>query len=71
VLVLVFAGFVNADAFRAAVVPAAGPAWLSRLAVLVAIGFGAGMICAAVPRLRSLGPRAVDVRRPDYRSRHD
>jgi hypothetical protein len=66
VLVLVFAGLVNAGAFRAAVVPA----WLSRLAVLLAIGAGAGMISAAVSRLPAR-PWGMNVRRPDYRSRHD
>jgi hypothetical protein len=52
-LLLVFAGLGNAGAFGAAVMPVAGPAWLSRSAVLVAIGAGAGMVVAAVLRLRT------------------
>lgn len=67
VLLAVFAGLVNAGVFRAAIVPAAGPAWLSRLAVLVAIGAGAGMVAAAALQLRAAAAPHV----PDYRSRHD
>jgi hypothetical protein len=52
-LLAVFAGLVNAGVFRTAVAPAAGPAWLSRVAVLVAIGAGAGMVAAAAVRLRA------------------
>jgi hypothetical protein len=66
-LLAVFAGLVNVGVFRAAVVPAAGPAWLSRLAVLVAIGAGAGMVAAAVLHLRAAAAPHV----PGYRSRHD
>ena len=62
VVLAVFAGLVNAGVFGAAVVPAAGPAWLSRLAVLVAIGAGAGMVIAAVSRLRT-APDAVHIAR--------
>jgi hypothetical protein len=61
-LLAVFAGLVNAGVFGAAVVPAAGPAWLSRLAVLVAIGAGAGMVTGAVSRLRT-APDAVHIGR--------
>ena len=61
-LLTVFAGLVNAGVFGAAVVPAAGPAWLSRLAVLVAIGAGAGMVTGAVSRLRT-APDAVHIGR--------
>jgi hypothetical protein len=69
ILLVVFAGLGNAGVFGAAVVPAAGPAWLSRMAVLVAIGAGAGMIAAPALRLQSLGHRVSGA--PDYRSRHD
>jgi hypothetical protein len=62
VVLAVFAGLVNAGVFGAAVVPAAGPAWLSRLTVLVAIGAGAGMVIAAMSRLRT-APDAVHIAR--------
>jgi hypothetical protein len=57
VVLAVFAGLLNAGVFGAAVVPAAGPAWLSRLAVLVAIGAGAGMVISAVSALQT-APRS-------------
>jgi len=49
----VFAGLANIGVFRAAVVPIAGPSWFGRLAVLVALGAGAGMAAAGVIRLRA------------------
>ena len=58
----IFARLVNVGVFGAAIVPAAGPAWLSRLAVLVAIGVGAGMVTAAGSRLRT-APDAVHIDR--------
>jgi hypothetical protein len=52
-LVAVFGGFAEAGVFRAAVVPAAGPAWLARAAVLIAIGAGLGLAAAGVQHLRA------------------
>ncbi|HET6530632.1 MAG TPA: hypothetical protein VFH03_08465, partial [Actinoplanes sp.] len=48
-----FGGFANQGVFRAAVVPAAGPAWFARVAVLMAIGVGVGMVAAGLLRLRA------------------
>jgi hypothetical protein len=50
----VFGGLAEAGVFRAAVVPAAGPGWFARLAVLVALGAGAGLAMTGVRRLREL-----------------
>jgi hypothetical protein len=51
-VLVVFGGLAEAGVFRAAVVPAAGPAWFARLAVLVALGAGAGLVITGVRRLR-------------------
>jgi hypothetical protein len=52
-LVAVFGGFAEAGVFRAAVVPAAGPAWLARATVLIAIGAGLGLAVTGVQRIRA------------------
>ncbi|HWS34417.1 MAG TPA: hypothetical protein VN408_16955 [Actinoplanes sp.] len=51
-----FAGFGSADVFFAAVVPSAGPGWFARLAVLMAIGAGAGLALTGVLRMRAAIP---------------
>jgi hypothetical protein len=51
-----FAGFAETASFSAAVLPAAGPAWLSRTAVLLALGIGAGLTATGILRLRSALP---------------
>jgi hypothetical protein len=57
---LVFGGFVEAGVFGAAVVAAAGPAWLARVAVLIALGAGAGMCATGLLRLRAAtGGRSI------------
>jgi hypothetical protein len=48
-----FAGFVQAAAFRAAVLPVAGPAWTARLLVALAIGLGLAMAVTGIRRLRA------------------
>ncbi len=57
----VFAGLGDLGVFRAAVVPAVGPAWFARVAVTVAIGVGAGLATAGVLRLRSLSEGGTKV----------
>lgn len=54
--VALFAGFAETAAFTGAVLPAAGPAWLSRTAVLVALGAGAGLALTGVLRVRAAIP---------------
>lgn len=49
----VFAGFADAGVFTAAVLPAPGPAWWPRVAVLLAIGGGAGLAAVGMLRLRA------------------
>jgi hypothetical protein len=55
-----FGGFTDVGVFGAAV--ALGPAWIARIAVLVAIGAGVGMAAIGVIRLRNLseGEARVD-----------
>jgi hypothetical protein len=55
VLVL-FAGFTETAAFAAAVLPAAGPGWLSRAAVMLALGVGAALCLTGILRLRAAVP---------------
>ena len=56
-----FAGLTQTGAFTAAVLPAAGPAWLTRTAVALALGLGAAMTVAGVLRLRAALPPAAPV----------
>jgi hypothetical protein len=73
-LLAVFGGFAEIGVFRAAVVPAAGPAWLARTAVLIAMAAGLGMAVAGVQRVRAAAAGPVPgkvVGPPDYRLRHD
>ncbi len=51
-----FAGVAQTSAFTAAVLPAAGPGWLSRAAVLTALGVGAALALVGVLRLRAALP---------------
>jgi hypothetical protein len=60
-LLALFGGFTDVGVFGAAVVPAAGPAWLARVAVLVAIGAGVGMAATGAIRLRKLSEDAARV----------
>ncbi|GIF00561.1 hypothetical protein Ari01nite_80250 [Paractinoplanes rishiriensis] len=48
-----FGGVTEVGAFPAAVLPAAGPGWLSRLAVTLALGIGAALCLTGVLRLRA------------------
>jgi hypothetical protein len=50
----IFGGFADLRVFAAAVVPVAGPSWLARVAVLVAIGAGVAMAANGVLRLRDM-----------------
>jgi hypothetical protein len=54
--VALFGGFAETAAFTAAVLPAAGPGWLSRAAVLVALGAGSGLALIGILRLRAAIP---------------
>ncbi|WP_229073123.1 hypothetical protein [Actinoplanes sp. DH11] len=54
-----FAGFGSADVFFASVVPAAGPGWLARTAVSLAIGIGGGLALTGVLRIRAATPAAA------------
>jgi hypothetical protein len=49
----VFGGLAEAGVFGAAMVPAAGPGWFARLAVLTAVGAGAGLALTGAWRLRN------------------
>jgi hypothetical protein len=69
-ILAVFGGFAEIGVFRAAVVPAAGPAWLPRAAVLIAIGAGLGIAVVGVRRIPAAASAGV-VGPPDYRLRHD
>jgi hypothetical protein len=51
-VLVVFAGIAEVGVLRAAVVPAAGPAWFARLAVTVALGAGAGLVVTGIRALR-------------------
>jgi len=53
-----FAGIDQAAAFGAAVLPTAGPAWLSRASLAVALGVGVAMAATGVIRLRATQPPA-------------
>jgi hypothetical protein len=54
IVVAVFGGLIETGVFLAAVVPAAGPYWLARTAVMVAVGAGLGMAAAGGIRLRKM-----------------
>jgi hypothetical protein len=60
-----FAGFAEAGAFTSAVLPAAGPGWLSRGCVLLALGIGAALCLTGILRLRA----AIPPRPPPAESR--
>ena len=51
-VVAIFGGFNYASAFRAGVLPAAGPGWIARSLVLISAGLGAGLAVAGLVRLR-------------------
>lgn len=53
IVLAIFGGLVDVSVFNAAVVPVAGPYWLARAAVMLAIGAGLGMTTAGVISLRS------------------
>ncbi|GAA0489884.1 hypothetical protein Ade02nite_24660 [Paractinoplanes deccanensis] len=57
-VVAIFGGFDSAGVFGAAVLPAYGPGWLTRLAVLLAAGVGAGLALTGVLRMRAALPAA-------------
>ena len=58
-VVALFGGVNQVGVFGAAVLPAAGPLWLTRLAVAVALGAGAGLALTGVLRLRAAVPAPV------------
>jgi hypothetical protein len=58
VCLALFAGINQTAAFGAAVLPAAGPAWLSRALVAAPLGVGAAMAVTGVIRLRAARPPA-------------
>jgi hypothetical protein len=64
-LLAIFGGFANAGVFGAAVVPVAGPYWLARLCVLVAVGAGLAMVVSGVRRLGLSTGRPGPVRPAD------
>ena len=55
-VVALFGGFAEIGVLGAAVVPAAGPAWLTRALVIGALGIGAGLALTGVLRLRAALP---------------
>lgn len=59
-----FAGFGSADVFFAPVVPSAGPGWLPRAAVAVAIGVGSALALTGVLRIRAATPQPAAAPRP-------
>ena len=61
-VVALFGGFGQVSVYAAAVLPAAGPGWLTRLAVTVALGAGAGLALTGVLRLRAAVPAPADQR---------
>jgi hypothetical protein len=65
-VVALFAGFSEAGVFNAAVLPAAGPAGLTRAAVAIALGVGTAVAVEGVLRLRAALPAPAV-----YRSSHD
>jgi hypothetical protein len=58
-VLVAFAGFGSSDAFLAAVVPAAGPGWLSRACVVVTIAGGAALALTGLLRMRAAVPEPV------------
>jgi hypothetical protein len=62
--VALFGGFAEAGVLDAAVVPHAGPAWLARSFVIIAIGGGAAMALKGVLRLRAALPTAPATAQP-------
>ena len=61
----VFSGLASTGIFSAAVVPAAGPGWLARASVLIALGAGAALTLTGVQRLRATLPAGPDPGRRD------
>lgn len=57
----IFGGFADLGVFGAALVPAAGPAWFARVAVMLAIGVGVGLAATGVLRLRNLSEPGAKV----------
>ena len=58
----VFGGLIDLGVLQQAVVPVAGPAWVARVAVMLAIGAGLGMVFTGMVRLRR-APSAQDEER--------
>jgi hypothetical protein len=56
VCLALFAGFAQIGVFGAAVLPTAGPAWLSRALVTIALGVGVAMALTGAARLRAALP---------------
>jgi hypothetical protein len=54
----VFGGLASTDVFTTPVVPAAGPAWLARTAVLIGLGAGAALTLTGARRLKAALPAA-------------
>ncbi|MEV6488856.1 hypothetical protein AB0M20_09505 [Actinoplanes sp. NPDC051633] len=54
IVLAIFGGLVDVSVFGAAVVPVAGPYWIARAAVMLAIGAGLGMAAAGTVRLRKV-----------------
>ena len=61
-VVALFGGVNQLGVLTAAVVPAAGPGWVTRLAVTIAVGAGAGLALTGVLRLRAAAPAAGSAR---------
>jgi hypothetical protein len=59
-----FGAYPETYAFGTAVLPAAGPSWLPRVAVAAALAAGAAMTLAGIQRLRAALPRTLPVPRP-------
>ncbi|MFG1609163.1 hypothetical protein [Actinoplanes sp. NPDC049265] len=58
-VVAVFGGLIDLGVLQRAVVPVAGPAWIARVAVMLAVGAGLGLVIHGMMRLRRL-PAAAD-----------
>jgi len=54
VVLAIFGGLVDVGVFGAAVVPAQGPYWIARAAVMLAVGAGLGMAASGVIRLKEM-----------------
>jgi hypothetical protein len=60
-VVALFGGLIDLGVLQQAVVPVAGPAWIARAAVMLALGAGLGLVIRGMMRLRRLPEPAAKV----------